>query len=478
MSQGLQNIPVETYVLAGIFKHGYDGYEESSIFVTPNTFNDGSHQAIYKCMEKMVSENPDVVFDIPSLLTCAKDLGFDFLTKPNEIKHLKTISEIPVSLSNLRQFAGRLRKTEIRRNLALIVEAARSDLETEPDTSSVERILSLVEEPLFEYINSLQQDNSDQINIGDGWEDWVDSLASNPRDYVGIPTGLDGFDTAIGGGFRRRAVSMIGARPKVGKSQTAMFFALNCIKHKVPVLLVDTEMDKDDFRPRIAANISGIPISVIETGKFGLNTKQHKQLREIGQYLRGGSFTYIAAKGRPFEEVIGRIRRWIRRDVGCDEAGKTKDCLIVYDYFKLLSDDDMNKALQEYHILGFQMTTLHNFANRYDVPIVSFTQLNRDGITKESTDAVSGSDRIIWLASNFSILKEKTPEDINECGIKHGNRKLITLASRHGPGMSANDYQNLTIEGSTARVIPGKMKSQLQTMDDDEPTVTEQDIPF
>ena len=35
---------------------------------------------------------------------------------------------------------------------------------------------------------------------------------------------------------------------------------------------------------------------------------------------------------------------------------------------------------------------------------------------KESTDAVSGSDRLIWLCTSFSIFKAKSSEEVAEDG--------------------------------------------------------------
>jgi hypothetical protein len=90
------------------------------------------------------------------------------------------------------------------------------------------------------------------------------------------------------------------------------------------------------------------------------------------------------------------------------------------------------------------------------LPIVAFVQLNRDGISKESTDTASGSDRIIWLCSNFTIFKRKSDEEIAEDGAKNGNRKLIPLISRHGPGLDDNDYINCHMKGWCAKITEGR----------------------
>jgi hypothetical protein len=146
----------------------------------------------------------------------------------------------------------------------------------------------------------------------------------------------------------------------------------------------------------------------------------------------------------------------------------------------------MSQDMKEYQVLGFMMTALHNFATRYKVPVVAFIQLNRDGITKESTDTASGSDRIVWLCSNFSIFKRKTSEEIAEDGADNGNRKLVPLISRHGGGLDDNDYINCNMKGWCAKITEGKTKLEVMSnnknnndgfiVEDD--NADDQEIPF
>ena len=155
------------------------------------------------------------------------------------------------------------------------------------------------------------------------------------------------------------------------------------------------------------------------------------------------------------------MRRWIIKDVGTNDDGTAKPCVIVYDYLKLMDSAAVSSDLKEYQVLGFMMTALHNFAVKYQIPILSFIQLNRDGITKESTDTASGSDRIIWLCSNFTIFKRKSDEEIAEDGVTNGNRKLVPLVSRHGGGLDDNDYINCYLKGWCAKITEGKTKLEL-----------------
>tara|TARA_R100000482_G_C5041881_1_gene108736 strand:+ start:37 stop:399 length:363 start_codon:yes stop_codon:yes gene_type:complete len=89
-------------------------------------------------------------------------------------------------------------------------------------------------------------------------------------------------------------------------------------------------------------------------------------------------------------------------------------------------------------------------------------QLNRDGITKESTDAVSGSDRLIWLCTSFTIFKAKSTEELAEDGPNAGNRKLVPIVSRHGAGMDDGDYINMQMQGAHAKLIELQTRNELK----------------
>ena len=155
------------------------------------------------------------------------------------------------------------------------------------------------------------------------------------------------------------------------------------------------------------------------------------------------------------------MRKWIYQHVGFDEGGRTKDCLIVYDYLKLMGSEGITNAMQEYQVLGFQITKLHNFCVKYDVPCLSFVQLNRDGITRESTDVVSGSDRLIWLCTSFSIFKMKSDEEIAEDSIEHGNRKLVPVVARHGCGLDDGDYISVKMFGNIGKIEEDETRNEI-----------------
>jgi hypothetical protein len=165
--------------------------------------------------------------------------------------------------------------------------------------------------------------------------------------------------------------------------------------------------------------------------------------------------------GFSHHKIISVAKKWLLKDVGLDENGKFKDCLIILDYLKTMDLKEKGND-QEYQYLGQIATDLHNFAAQYDVPVLTFVQLNRDGIDREDSGVVSGSDRILWLCTSLSIIKKKTDEDrINDPDI-NGDRKLIVIAARYGSGLRDKEYINLFAEPEKGIVREGK--SNLENM--------------
>lgn len=239
-----------------------------------------------------------------------------------------------------------------------------------------------------------------------------------------------------------------------GKSCIADNIALHIASTKnIPVLMLDTEMSTEDHWNRLLANISGVKINDIASGEFAKNPNHYDKVSSAVSKLKSVPYHYMSIAGKPFEETLSIARRWLLKHVGYDENGRLKDCLIIYDYLKLMTSESISNNLAEFQVLGFQITSLHNFCVENDCPCLSFVQLNRDGITKESTDAVSGSDRLIWLCTSFTIFKEKTEEEkAADGGPKNGNRKLVPIVARHGPGIEDNGYICLNMNGSLARI--------------------------
>jgi replicative DNA helicase len=456
----------ERAILSGILKYGEDAYLDIADILQESSFTIDSNQIIFKCLKNICENEPKTKIDLASVYSSAQELGLsEVLSKKDEAQHLKAIFDFPVNLENIRKFASKIKKLEIARLLHKEMDQVQERLLDVTGSESISNIIGIAEESIFSFSSSLsnESDAAPAFIAGD-IDNYIEFLQTNKVDQIGISTGFPVYDQAIGGGLRKGTVNVIAARPKVGKtllSDNIGYYIAS--KLKIPVLNMDTEMTREDHIHRILAMSSEIEINKIETGKFSDTPSTFSKIQEAIKELKESRLYHKSIAGKPFEEQLSIMRRWLVKEVGLNDDGTAKDCVIIYDYLKLMDSAGINQDMKEYQVLGFMMTALHNFAIQYKVPILSFIQLNRDGITKESTDTASGSDRIIWLCSNFTIFKRKSDEEIAEDGQDAGNRKLVPLISRHGGGLDDNDYINCHMKGWCAKITEGKTRLELMS---------------
>ena len=464
MSHDLSDVGAERAVLAGLFRHGIDVYVEVSDIIDHSTFFHHNNQVLYKCVESAIQANREI--DLPSILSAASQLNFsELVNSRQELSYIKSLFDFPVKKENVLDFAVQIKKFEFARSIKDLTNKISSDVGGIDGSETIDAIVSMVETPLMDFLR--EDDGGERPEkIGNNIEEYVTFLSENQCDIVGVPTGFPRFDQAIGGGLRRKCVDLIAARPKVGKSAFADNVAIHVASQGIPVLMLDTEMSKDDHLNRILANLSKVSISDISCGQFIDNDEKLSQVDKAAKKISSIPYSYVSVAGKPFEQVLNIIKRWIMQEVGTDENGNTNDCLIVYDYLKLMSSSSITNNIQEYQALGFQITSLHNTCVKLDVPCLAFVQLNRDGITKESTDTVSGSDRLIWLCTSFTIFKNKSPEELAEDGLGAGNRKLVPVVARHGGGLDDGDYINMNIIGDKFIITELKTRNEFRKSPD------------
>ena len=455
----------ERAVLSGIYNHGRDAYFDVADIVDETTVTVDSNSVIYKCFKHILENTENGKLDIPSVLSSASELGLSqIFDKTEELRHLNAIIKFPVNIENVRKFGAKIRKLQVARLLNVQLEQAQDKIKSLNGDETLSHILGIAEDTIFDF-SSLLGDGADAPELlGSDIEDYIKYLEENPCDSMGFSTGYPVYDSAIGGGLRRGTVNVIGARPKTGKTLLADNIGCHMASNlDIPVLNLDTEMTLEDHRHRTLAMLSEVSINDVETGSFSETPDKKNKIYKAAKEIKEMPYFHRSIGGMPFEEQLSVMRRWLAKEVGLNDDGTAKDCVIVYDYVKLMSSDSISQQLAEFQVLGFMMTGLHNFSLRYKVPILAFIQLNRDGITRESTDAASGSDRIIWLCSNFTIFKRKSDEEMAEDGVGNGNRKLVPIVARHGSGMDDGDYINMHMKGWCGKIDEGKTASELRT---------------
>lgn len=451
--KALADVGSERAVLAGLCQWGNDAFVDIDGIVDVNTFTVPNNQMLYKCLEHLFKNGTKKV-DQPSIIGASHALNYhESITKEKkDLEYLRSLFNFPIYLENVRTHAMKILNLRVGRMAQDRHQEAYRNLSEINGTEGVDHIIGISENPIFALSNELNAGKEESPEtLGEGTRDYLIDLMDNPVENMGVPTPWPIFNKMIGGGIRT-GVSLVAARPKVGKSSCAKecgIHAANVLG--IPVLMLDTEMKKNDQIHRAISSISKIPLEKIETGQCGQNKKDREAILNAEEKIRSIPFYHKRIGGKDFDEVLSIIRRWIYQVVGFDEDGNTNPHLVIYDYFKLMSDKGL-KDIKEYQAIGFQISALTDFCNDYDTPVLAFVQVNRDGITKDTTDIISQSDRLLWLCTSLSIYKRKTADEIANDGTENGNMKLVPLECRFGTPAEEGDHINMEMDGSIATI--------------------------
>ena len=459
MTKILQDLGAERAVLAGLFAHGLDSYIEVSEILDHNSFAAENNQIIYKCIEKVFANEVEV--DVASFISSAERLGFiETFKDKRELNYIKSLMDFPIKKDNVLHFAAQIKKFEFARDIVKLTDSIGKDVSEINGDEDVDEIIGKLENPVMDFLREEDTRESQEL-LCENIEDYIEFLQDNECDQIGLSSGFSRYDAVIGGGLRRKCVDMLAARPGVGKSVWGDNVALHNARKGIPVLMLDTEMSKEDHLNRILSNISGVPINDIATGKFANDEEKYIAVNNAVEEIKNIPYTYVCVAGAPFENILNHIKRWVMREVGTDEEGRTNECLVIYDYLKLMASSGISNSIAEFQALGFQIMDLHNLTVKLDIPCQALCQLNRDGITREDTGSMSGSDRIVWLVTSLSYLKEKSAEELAEDGPRAGTHKVINLKARHGPGLHGGNYINFLMQGEYAKLTEFRTRDEL-----------------
>lgn len=332
-------------------------------------------------------------------------------------------------------YVRQLKKESMKRSARAQLKNLGSYIESTDDPLS--EILSKFEDTVLSVTSSADYSENRAIRLADIVEDEINFYGDN-EGTGGLDIGFPIWQERIGG-IANGLVHCVIATNKTGKSTIGMNAALETGKH-MPVLFIDTEMDESMILVRLVSMITKLPTKLIKDGHWkNVEHDDHKHYNRIMQGVqefKTRDITYISGRGRQVTDMIPQMRRWIIENKVAAE-GKFPEGLIIYDYVKLASFGDMKSyGLQEYQLLGLNMSTLKDFCGKYKVPCITFGQTNRED--DSTINCLGASKRIADLVDSVSLFKQKDPELLTKD--PNGTHLMRVFVARHGPATADNEH--------------------------------------
>jgi replicative DNA helicase len=203
----------------------------------------------------------------------------------------------------------------------------------------------------------------------------INEILKNPNVIRGLPSGFYELDR-LTSGFHSGELTVIGARPGMGKTAFALNIAYNIASQGKKILFFSLEMSKKQLSLRTYSMISEIPLSKIRSGL--LNDEEVEKI--TNSYLENA-------------DILERI-------VLVDDVSYLSDImkiaysmdsidLIIVDYLQLIKTK--NKYQMRYQELADIVNSLKFLSKDLDVPIITLAQVNRE-VEKKADKRPSLSD--------------------------------------------------------------------------------------
>ncbi|MCX6344904.1 MAG: AAA family ATPase [Armatimonadetes bacterium] len=302
------------------------------------------------------------------------------------------------------------------------------------DQESMERLqafLQLLATPYAEACSApiIDPDQPRIYRLGDLLEEW-DTFAQEAYDAkqgnkpLGITTGLDKVDEAIGGAFQPGLHSLQGG-PGVGKTAFALQVAAAC---DFPALYVTCEMTPLELLRRIAARVTGTFLGKFKSGELTPEQSKEHVCRAIVACqnvaildLTRGYAPAFASGSNPDELNLYDLADTLRGDY--------QHVLIVVDSLHSYADKAQTEA-KEYDYLNTAIGSLRSLAAALNCPVLSIAERNRQGMETGGISAGAGTRKIEYSAE--SVMELNSVNDIPDAS---GELSVILKLSKNRNGI-------------------------------------------
>lgn len=438
----IYNYELEKQLLAGLIKNPNDFSEISSFIEASDFYSEQTslNSSIFTVIKQAIDAGEDI--DEIIIAQRVSNIGLSFEDNLNPSDYIKSLAMRKVPNGNLIKTAKELKKFSIRRGIAMASQNVMKSMKSLPMESSLADIVEKADSIYNSQINLYEIGNDSPENIYEEMEYIVEERGNNPMTEFGMMGPHNKLNKIYGSLLRAGNITVIVARSGVGKTQYCMDYSTKVsMKYDVPVLHFDNgEMSKEELIMRQCASLSGVPMHLIESGKWRQAGEEVvNKIRSVWPKIKKLKFYYYNVGGMDVDSMISTLKRFYYSKVG-----RGNKMVFSFDYIKTTSENQHGK--NEWQVVGEMVDKFKKCIQKEIledgepvIPMITSVQSNRSGITNnrnsenivDDESIVSLSDRITQFCSHMFILRNKTVDEIEHDGRMFGTHKLINVKARH-----------------------------------------------
>jgi len=252
-------------------------------------------------------------------------------------------------------------------------------------------------------------------------------------DELFVPMAFDSLGRFIKG-FRYGSLSLLGARPAMGKTTFAVALAADAARRGIKTLFISIEMDRSEIAQKILSHTSGIHFDKILEGFSLEQSDWDGLLSTMSKYHEGWDKNLAIDDESSTPSEVLRSINW-----AINEGYK----YIIIDHLHELVFDDRRSHISLTEAMGDYVKRLRNMAQRNGLAILAVCQLNRE-VEKRSSKIPLPSDlgesgALERVAHNIIMLYRD--EVYNRASEHKGELDVVIAKARGGQtGIATMDF--------------------------------------
>lgn len=386
-------------------------------------FYEARNQILYHVIKTLTAQKVNV-----DVLTVTEELvNIKKLEEVGGVEYLKECSDSMVALSSLDFYISIVRDQSTLRHMLLAIR----DIDHKYLNSEIENVNDFITQSEVSFKEATEKRRVSTFKtieeVAKNVQMLINSQQSAGEDGVtGLTTGYSNVNKYTAG-FQKGELTIIAARPSVGKTALALNFAYKAATlGNVPVAIFSLEMSSELLVKRLVASASSVPLDRINTGN--INSRERAELASAIREVSGVPIFIDDSADIHLMDIIAKSRQL--------QAKYPSLGLIVVDYLGLVTiGDKNNKSIdsrqEEVRKISLALKAL---ARDLKVPVVAVSQLSREVDKRDNkrpmlsdlrdSGAIEQDADVVML-----LFREDYYQQFKKEASRTGNKKLKDLSA-------------------------------------------------
>ncbi len=349
----------------------------------PSYFEDTENAELFKVMQSLVLKDKIQKID-------KKTLRFKF----NNVEKLDAIfTEEEYPAGNI-DFL--LRKTEIWGKENAMVEAVMESADIIEEKKDTGRIGKLIEDAMsFSFDRNLGMDYINDI------ERRIDFYTA-PNNK--LPTGFIQLDEHTNGGLPKKTLSITAGSSGLGKTLFGTNLASNFMKQGYSGVYITLELAEELIGRRVDSITTGM-----DYGGLSKEKNTDKLVEKLRKAIKKGLGRLFIKEYPPSKACCLNLKTYLKE---LELIEKIKPDFLIVDYIQLMKPNNERGGQNSYDKYKEIAEELRELAMEFDIPVITFSQVRRDGYNTSSAEMTQISDSmgIVNTADLVVIMSHYEPE--------------------------------------------------------------------